>query len=102
MRLRNHPPHDLDCCLDRAALLTQEGSSAGFSTPLTQASPWIHRDSCAWQVRGVVALTPPLRVTLSPNLGSPACYDTNRYEYNVVHWYHRIHRASAVSERARV
>jgi hypothetical protein len=21
------PPHDLDCCLDRAAFLTQEGSS---------------------------------------------------------------------------
>ena len=32
VRLRNHPPHDLDCCLDRAALLTQEGSSANFDT----------------------------------------------------------------------
>jgi len=28
MRLWNHPPHDLDCCLDRAALLTQEGNTA--------------------------------------------------------------------------
>ena len=32
MRLWNHPPHDLDCCLDRAALLTQEGISL-ISTP---------------------------------------------------------------------
>jgi hypothetical protein len=32
VRLWNHPPHDLDCCLDRAALLTQEGSSANFDT----------------------------------------------------------------------
>jgi len=30
MRLWNHPPHDLDCRLDRAGLLTQEGKSAGF------------------------------------------------------------------------
>src|SRR6185369_17059892 len=33
VRLWNHPPHDLDCCLDRAALLTQEGSPAGINTP---------------------------------------------------------------------
>ena len=32
VRLWNRPPHDLDCCLDRAALLTQEGSSAGLDT----------------------------------------------------------------------
>jgi hypothetical protein len=32
VNLWNHPPHDLDCCLDRAALLTQEGHSAGFNT----------------------------------------------------------------------
>jgi len=30
VRLWNHPPHDLDSCLDRAALLTQEGRLAGF------------------------------------------------------------------------
>jgi hypothetical protein len=28
----NHPSHDLDCCLDRAALLTQEGNPANFDT----------------------------------------------------------------------
>ena len=28
--LWNHPPHDLDYCLDRAALLTQEGHSANL------------------------------------------------------------------------
>jgi len=31
-RLWNHPPHDLDCCLDRAALLTQEGSRDSSSS----------------------------------------------------------------------
>src|SRR4051812_3732887 len=32
VQLWNHPQHDLDCCLDRAALLTQEGSSADMDT----------------------------------------------------------------------
>jgi hypothetical protein len=32
-RLWNHPPHDLDCCLDRAALLTQEGGFAQLTIP---------------------------------------------------------------------
>jgi hypothetical protein len=32
VRLWNHPPHDLDCCLDRAALLTQEGCFQQTST----------------------------------------------------------------------
>jgi hypothetical protein len=32
VQIWNHPPHDLDCSLDRAALLTQEGSSAIFDT----------------------------------------------------------------------
>ena len=39
MRLWNHPPHDLDCCLDRAALLTQEGSSTSFYAPQRPAMP---------------------------------------------------------------
>ena len=64
MLLRNHPSHDLDCCLDRAALLTQEGSPAGINTPsilqclklmpilgsTNLAKP--NLDSCSWEGGG--------------------------------------------------
>jgi hypothetical protein len=59
-RLRNHPPHDLDCCLDRAALLSQEGNSAHFDTssvlqcrrlaPILRSTDLAkaNLDRCAW------------------------------------------------------
>src|SRR6185436_17472558 len=60
LRLWNHPPHDLDCCLDRAALLTQEGGSPTGDTPrvLQVLKPAPHQcsidlakpnlNSCTW------------------------------------------------------
>jgi hypothetical protein len=66
-RLRNHPPHDLDCCLDRAALLTQEGNSAYFDTssvlqcrrlaPILRSTDLAKAnvDSCAWPGGAIVS-----------------------------------------------
>jgi len=39
----NEYAHDLDCCLDRAALLTQEGNSANFHTSSVLQIPVIWR-----------------------------------------------------------
>jgi len=46
VRLWNHPPHDLDCCLDRAALLTQEGGSANFDTSSLPPTPQTRAENC--------------------------------------------------------
>ena len=60
------PPHDLDCCLARAALLTQEGSSAAFNTSgvrqCLKLTPILgyanlaktNSDNCAWPVGAIV------------------------------------------------